>query len=60
MMYDHTSTTGCSMCSRGGMSTGTSVGQMVLFPRTMEIPRIFLTPFGKELWALWGMSAKEQ
>lgn len=38
MMYDHTSTTGCSMCSRGGMSTGTSVGRMVLFPRTMEIP----------------------
>ena len=38
MMYDHTSTTGCSMCSRGGMSTGTSVGQMVMFPRTMEIP----------------------
>jgi len=38
MKYDHTMTTGCQTCSMGGMSTGTSVGRMVLFPRSMEIP----------------------
>lgn len=38
MKYDHTMTTGCQTCSMGGMSTGTSVGRMVLFPETMKIP----------------------
>lgn len=58
MKYDHTMTTGCQTCSMGGMSTGTSVDRMVLFPETMEIPTDLFDAVRKATMGVAGTARK--